>query len=67
MVDKKEIQQQMADKWSIKPSLAGKLADIIEFLADKEEVRTLSQHQGFSLCGLAHQQRDYSYYYEQEE
>lgn len=40
MVDKKEIQQQMADKWSIKPSLAGKLADIIEFLADKEEVRT---------------------------
>ena len=40
MVDKKEIQQQMASKWSIKPSLAGKLADIIEFLADKEEVRT---------------------------
>ena len=40
MVDKKIIQQEMVDKWSIKPTLAGKLADIIVFMADKEEIRT---------------------------
>ena len=40
MVDKTRIQQEMVDKWSIKPSLAGKLADIIEFMADKEEIKT---------------------------
>lgn len=40
MVDKAAIQQEMVDKWSIKPTLAGKLADIIVFMADKEEVRT---------------------------
>lgn len=40
MVDKKSIQQKMVDKWSIKPTLAGKLADIIEFMADKEEIKT---------------------------
>lgn len=40
MVDKTRIQQEMVDKWSIKPTLAGKLADIIEFMADKEEIKT---------------------------
>ena len=40
MVDKTTIQQEMVDKWSIKPTLAGKLADIIAFMADKEEIRT---------------------------
>ena len=40
MVDKKIIQQEMVDKWSIKPTLAGKLADIVVFMADKEEIRT---------------------------
>ena len=40
MVDKTAIQQEMVDKWSIKPTLAGKLADIIVFMADKDEVRT---------------------------
>lgn len=40
MVDKWSIQQKMVDKWSIKPSLASKLADIIEFMADKEEIKT---------------------------
>ena len=40
MVDKTEILQEMVDKWSIKPTLAGKLADIIVFMADKEEIRT---------------------------
>jgi Fic family protein len=40
MVDKTEILQEMVDKWSIKPTLAGKLADIVVFMADKEEIRT---------------------------
>ena len=40
MVDKTAIQQEMVDKWSIKPTLAGKLADIIAFMDDKEEIRT---------------------------
>lgn len=40
MVDKTAIQQEMVGKWSIKPTLAEKLADIIIFMADKEEVRT---------------------------
>lgn len=40
MVDKKGIQQEMVDKWSIKPTLAGKLADIVVFMDDKEEIRT---------------------------
>lgn len=40
MVDKNDLEQKMVDKWSIKPSLAGKLADIIVFVADKEEIRT---------------------------
>lgn len=45
MVDKTKIQQEMVDKWSIKPILAGKLADIIEFMADKEEIKTESNVQ----------------------
>ena len=45
MVDKTRIQQEMVDKWSIKPILAGKLADIIEFMADKEEIKTESNVQ----------------------
>ena len=40
MVDKQIIQQEMVNKWSIKPTLAGKLADIVVFMADKEEIRT---------------------------
>lgn len=40
MVDKAAIRQEMVDKWSLKPTLAGKLADIIEFMADKEEIKT---------------------------
>ena len=45
MVDKTRIQQEMVVKWSIKPILAGKLADIIEFMADKEEIKTESNVQ----------------------
>ena len=34
MVDKQDLKQEMVDKWSIKPSLAEKLVDILEFLTD---------------------------------
>ena len=40
----------MVDKWSIKPSLAEKLADIMFFVAEKEEFTTehIVQHFGFT-------------------
>ena len=49
MVDKPSLKQKMVDKWSIKPSLAEKLADILDFVADKEEFTTevIVQHFGF--------------------
>ena len=37
MVDKQDLQQKMVGKWSIKPSLAEKLVDILEFVVDKDE------------------------------
>ncbi len=40
MVDKSALAKEMADKWSIKPSLAEKLVDILAFMADKQEVAT---------------------------
>jgi len=40
MVDKHQLQEEMVDKWSIKPSLAEKLVDIMVFMADKEQIRT---------------------------
>lgn len=40
MVDKHQLQEEMVDKWSIKPSLAEKLVDILKFMADKEKLRT---------------------------
>ena len=40
MVDKQDLQKEMVDKWSIKPSLAEKLVDILEFAADKDEFTT---------------------------
>lgn len=39
-VDKKGLKQEMVDKWSIKPSLAEKLVDILGFVADKDEITT---------------------------
>ena len=50
MVDKTTLKQEMVDKWSIKPSLAEKLADIMVFVADKEEFTTeaIVQHFGFT-------------------
>ena len=43
------IEEEMVDKWSMKPTLAGKLADILVFVADKEEITTeaIVQHFGF--------------------
>ena len=40
MVDKQDLKQEMVDKWSIKPSLAEKLVDILEFVAEKDEFTT---------------------------
>ena len=40
MVDKQELKQELVDKWSIKPSLAEKLVDIMDFVADKDEITT---------------------------
>ena len=39
-IDKKGLKQEMVDKWSIKPSLAEKLVDILGFVADKDEITT---------------------------
>ena len=40
MVDKQTLRQKMVDKWSIKPTLAEKLVDILALVADKEEFTT---------------------------
>ncbi len=34
------IDEKMVDKWSIKPSLAEKLIDILDFMADKNQITT---------------------------
>lgn len=43
------IEEEMVDKWTRKPSEAAKLADILDFVADKEETTTeaIVQHFGF--------------------
>ena len=50
MVDKTVLRQNMVDKWSIKPTLAGKFVDILEFVVDKGEFTTefIVQHFGFT-------------------
>ena len=50
MVDKRHLQTKLVDKWSIKPSLAKKLVDILEFVADKEIITTevIVSHFGFT-------------------
>ncbi len=40
MVDKRVLRKKMVDKWSVKPTLADKLADILTYVADKEEFTT---------------------------
>ncbi len=50
MVDKPDLKKKMVDKWSIKPSLAEKLVDILEFVVDKDEFTTeqIVSHFGFN-------------------
>ena len=50
MVDKQDLRQKMVDKWSIKPSLADKLVDILVYLSDKETTTTddIVGHFGFT-------------------
>ena len=45
------IDQSEVGKWSIKPSLAEKLVDILEFVADKDQITTeaIVGHFGFNL------------------
>lgn len=40
VVDKEALEKEMVDKWSIKPSLAEKLVDIMAFVADKDQITT---------------------------
>ena len=49
MVDKQDMKQIMVDKWSVKPSLAEKLVDIMEFVTDKDLITTeeIVSHFGF--------------------
>ena len=50
MADKSLLKQKMVDKWSIKPSLAEKLVDILHFMSDKSQITTeeLVQHFNFT-------------------
>ena len=50
MVDKEDLHRKMVDKWSIKPSLAKKMVDILAFIDDKDTITTdiLVQHFGFA-------------------
>ncbi|MBQ0068350.1 MAG: winged helix-turn-helix transcriptional regulator [Bacteroidales bacterium] len=41
----------MVDKWSIKPALADKMADILVFLADKNISTSLAISQGLGMSG----------------
>ena len=49
MVDKQELKQIMVDEWSVKPSLAEKLVDIMEFVTYKDLITTeeIVSHFGF--------------------
>ena len=40
MADKADIVRKMVDKWSIKPSLADKLVDILHYMDGKQEAKT---------------------------
>ena len=51
MVDKTILRQELVDKWSVKPTLAGKLVDILEFATDRREFTTedIVRHWGFTV------------------
>ena len=40
MVDKSLLKLEMVDKWSVKPTLAEKLVDILHFMSDKSQITT---------------------------
>ena len=42
VVDKEALEKEMVDKWSIKPSIAAKMVDILQYVADKEYITTAS-------------------------
>ena len=50
VVDKSALKQKMVDKWSLKPSLAEKMVDILEFVANKDQFTTeeIVSHFGFN-------------------
>ena len=50
MVDKPLLMQKMVDKWSVKPTLAEKLVDILHFMSDKSQITTeeLVRHFNFT-------------------
>ena len=50
IVDKQDLKHKMVDKWSIKPSLAEKMVDILDFVADKDQITTeaIVSHFGFT-------------------
>lgn len=50
IVDKHDLKSEMVDKWSVKPSLAEKLVDILTFVANKGEFTTeqIVSHFGFN-------------------
>ena len=50
IIDKQDLKQKMVDKWSIKPSLAEKMVDILAFVTDKDEITTeqIVRHFGFN-------------------
>lgn len=50
MVDKPALAKEMADKWSIRPSLAGKLADLAAFAGSHETITTEDVTQRFGLA-----------------
>jgi len=50
MVDKQQIMQDLTRKWSIKPSLADKLADMVVWMVDQSEITTeqVVAHYGYA-------------------
>lgn len=48
-VDRAEMEQELTDKWSLNPYLADKLADILQYLADKSVIRTEMLIEEFAL------------------
>ena len=51
VVDKERLKSEMVDKWSIKPSVAEKMVDILRFMADKGNIttETVVGHFGFAV------------------